>query len=75
MKLKKRILGAIEFLMAVLLIVLFCRFIYAHSGIEYVPCVVSEVATYEFVTQTSADNNRIKELVPVKVVYRYVERR
>ncbi len=75
MKNKRRILGALEFLAGVALIVLFCRFIYVHSGIGYEPQskVYREVVTYEFVTQTSEDNNRIKETVPVKVVYRYYE--
>ena len=74
MKFKKRILGAVEFLVAVLLVVLFCRFIYTHSGIGYepMPKVYREEVTYEFVTQTSEENNRIKETVPQKVIYRYV---
>lgn len=71
---KKRISGAIEFLVAILFVIIFCRFIYTHSGIGYEPMskVYREEVTYEFVTQTSYDNPRLKETVPVKVIYRYV---
>lgn len=71
----KRIGAMIEFLIAVVMVAVFCRFIYTHSGISYhpVPKVYREEVTYEFVTQTSYDNPRLKETVPVKVIYRYVE--
>lgn len=54
-------------------VIWFCVFIYQHSGIGYEPYKVSEIVTYEFVTQTSDENNRIKEVVPQKVIYRYID--
>lgn len=53
-------------------VVWFCVFIYQHSGIGYGERVVSDVVTYEFVTQTSAEDSRVKKVVPQKVIYRYV---
>lgn len=58
-------------------VVWFCTFIYSHSGLgagrsskdessEY----VKEFVTYEEVVKAS---HRKKEVVPVKVIYRYVE--
>lgn len=71
---RRRLWAMIEFLIAVALVAVFCRFIYTHSGIGYEPLskVYREEVTYEFVTQTSYDNPRLKETVPVKVIYRYV---
>ncbi len=58
----------------ILLTIMFVKFIDAHDGVGTYTQEVREYYTYEYVTQTSEENDRIKETVPIKVVYRYVER-
>lgn len=65
--------------LTVVAVIVFCVFIWQHSGLtaraKYEQKqIMHEVQTYEFERQTSRDNNRTKELVPIKVVYRYVTR-
>ena len=59
-------------------VVWFCVFIYEHSGLnldirETSGKTYRENVTYEWVVRNSPENGRVKESVPVKVVYRYVE--
>jgi hypothetical protein len=73
---KKRIREMIKFLLWVLAVMWFCVFIYKHSGLDVKkPVVVNEVSRYEYVVITSPENNRVKEVIPKEVIYRYVEYR
>ena len=56
-------------------VIWFCVFIYQHSGLNYKveEDAVREFVTYEYLTETSAENPRQKETKPVKVVYRWFE--
>ena len=58
----------------ILLTIMFVKFIDAHDGLNKSPQEVTEYHTYEIAYETSEENSRVKEPVPQKVVYRYVER-
>lgn len=76
---KNRFYAFIKTVCTIIAIILFCIFIWQHSGLtartKSEPSeIIHEVQTYEIEYQTSRYNERIKEAVPVKVVYRYVTR-
>ena len=76
---KKRFYAFLRNVLTVIAVILFCVFIWQHSGLtartESEPReIIHEYRTYEVRYQTSQDNSRIKEAVPVEVVYRYVSR-
>jgi hypothetical protein len=58
----------------ILAVVMFVRFINAHSGLNMPKQTVTEYHTYEVVYETSRDDSRIKEPALREVVWRYVER-
>ena len=67
-----------NFMLALIAVAWFCVFIYEHSGLKLDVREISdktycENVTYEWVVQSSPKNERVKEAVPVKVVYRYLE--
>lgn len=74
---KKRFYAFLKDVFTVIAVIVFCVFIWKHSGISAGvkrDTVLYEVHTVEYEYQTSAENSRIKKLVPKEVVYRYVER-
>lgn len=70
---KRRFFNCIKNCVFFFIILLLCIFVWQHSGLRNRE-IVQEVRTYEIEYRTSANNNRIKEAVPVEVVYRYVTR-
>lgn len=74
---KKQFYGFVRDVLCVIAVIVFCVFIWKHSGITAGAKhnkVLYEVHTYEVEYHTSVENARIKEAVPKEVVYRYVER-
>ena len=59
-------------------VIWFCVFIYQHSGLnvdieEVSSKAYREDVAYEWVVRNSPENGRVKESVPIKVVYRFYE--
>lgn len=73
---KKAMKEILSMIFMALGVVLFCVFIYRHSGLGVKTRneVITEYTSYEYVVKTSSDDYRIKEVVPQKVVYRVIER-
>ncbi len=73
---KKRFFGFMRDVLCVIAVIVFCVFIWKHSGITAgvkSNDVLYEIHTVEVEYRTSPENARIKEAIPREVVYRYVE--
>lgn len=73
---KKAMKEILSMIFMALGVVLFCVFIYRHSGLNVKMRneVIAEYTSYEYVVRTSPNDYRIKEIVPQKVVYRVIEK-
>ena len=64
----------IHMLLWILAVVMFVCFMNANNGLNVPRQTITEYHTYEYVYETSKDDDRIKEPAVREVVWRYVER-
>lgn len=72
-KFRRAVKGVFITVLMIAAVIWFCVFIYQHSGLNYnaeEKNTVREFVAYETLYETSSENIRLKEAIPVKVVYR-----